>query len=59
MLARKILKGRRKKKMNKLDNYGKERERERENMHIHSFAKFGVDEKNQSGSLERKSVFEV
>lgn len=45
--------------MNKLDNYGKERERERENMHIHSFAKFGVDEKNQSGSLERKSVFEV
>lgn len=28
-------------------------------MHIHSFAKFGVDERNQSGSLKRKSVFEA
>lgn len=28
-------------------------------MHIHSFTKFGTDWKNQSGSLKRKSVFEV
>lgn len=28
-------------------------------MHIHSFAKFGIDKKNQSGSLKRKPVFEA